>query len=139
MKVIIFGATGGIGKYALKHALNKGYDVTVYVRNSKKINIDRVLLGTYEDNIGSWKTMEKCGAEFEKVVIEEDTGLPIKRYWISLKKRYANRAKMRNGVETEEKIKNVDTKEFKGDVYFIYFKKVLNPFILENRIMYSRR
>ena len=37
MKVIIFGATGGIGKHAVKHALEKGYEVTAFVRNSTKI------------------------------------------------------------------------------------------------------
>ena len=37
MKVIIFGATGGIGKWAVKYALEKGYDVTVFVRNAKKV------------------------------------------------------------------------------------------------------
>ncbi|GJH40016.1 NmrA family transcriptional regulator [Capnocytophaga sp. HP1101] len=37
MKVVIFGATGGIGKWAVKHALAKGYEVTAYVRNPQKI------------------------------------------------------------------------------------------------------
>lgn len=36
-KVIVFGATGGIGKFAVKHALEKGYSVTVFVRNGKKV------------------------------------------------------------------------------------------------------
>lgn len=33
MNVIIFGASGGIGKWAVKHALAKGYNVTAYLRN----------------------------------------------------------------------------------------------------------
>ena len=36
----------------------------------------------YKGNIGSWKVMEKCGGKFENIVIEEETGLPVKRYWI---------------------------------------------------------
>ena len=48
-------------------------------------NIDKVLLGAYEGNIASWKVMLKCGAELENIVIEDETGLPIKRYWIVLK------------------------------------------------------
>ena len=35
-----------------------------------------------KDNIGSWKTMEKCNGKYENTVIEEETGLPVKRYWI---------------------------------------------------------
>ena len=37
MNVLIFGATGGIGKWAVKHAKEKGYQVTVYVRSAAKI------------------------------------------------------------------------------------------------------
>ena len=37
MNVIIFGATGGIGKWAVKYALQSGYHVTAYVRNPQKI------------------------------------------------------------------------------------------------------
>ncbi|MEE6712306.1 NAD(P)H-binding protein [Pediococcus acidilactici] len=38
MNILIFGATGGIGKYVVKHAKENGYQVTVYVRNAKKIS-----------------------------------------------------------------------------------------------------
>lgn len=54
------------------------------MQEAKKMNIDKVLLGAYVGNIGSWKVMEKCGGQFEKIVIEEETGLPIKRYWIEI-------------------------------------------------------
>lgn len=50
---------------------------------AKEKNIDKVLLGAYKGNIGSWKVMEKCGGKFENIVIEEETGLPVKRYWIN--------------------------------------------------------
>lgn len=50
---------------------------------AKKRNIDRVLLGAYTGNIGSWKVMEKCKGKLENIVIEEETGLPVKRYWIN--------------------------------------------------------
>ena len=38
MKIIIFGAGGGIGKHAVTHALNKGYEVTAYLRNPEKLS-----------------------------------------------------------------------------------------------------
>ena len=49
MKVIIFGATGGIGKWVLKHALDEGHEVTAFVRNPKKMTLQheklRIFLG----------------------------------------------------------------------------------------------
>lgn len=51
---------------------------------ARERGIDRVLLGAYVGNVASWKVMEKCGGELENVVIEEDTGLPVKRYWIDV-------------------------------------------------------
>ncbi|MFP2961134.1 NAD(P)H-binding protein [Myxococcus sp. 1LA] len=33
MKIAIFGATGGIGRFVVKHALNRGHEVRAYVRN----------------------------------------------------------------------------------------------------------
>ena len=53
-------------------------------QEAKKYNIDHVLLGAYTGNIGSWKVMEKCGGKFENIVIEDETGLPVKRYWIEI-------------------------------------------------------
>ena len=40
MRVLIFGANGGIGKWAVKHAKERGYEVTAYVRNASRI-VDR--------------------------------------------------------------------------------------------------
>lgn len=55
------------------------------MQEAKKMNIDKVLLGAYVGNIGSWKVIEKCGGQFEKIIIEDETGLPVKRYWINIK------------------------------------------------------
>ena len=37
MNVLIFGATGGIGRWAVEHAQRRGYHVTAYVRNASKM------------------------------------------------------------------------------------------------------
>lgn len=37
--VIIFGASGGIGKHAVRHALDENYNVTAYLRNPSKLDI----------------------------------------------------------------------------------------------------
>ncbi|MEG1002951.1 MAG: SDR family oxidoreductase [Clostridium sp.] len=44
MKIAVFGATGGIGKFIVKHALDQGYSVNAYVRNPERLkNIDNNL------------------------------------------------------------------------------------------------
>lgn len=37
MNITIFGAAGGIGRFAVKHAVEHGYKVTAYVRNPEKL------------------------------------------------------------------------------------------------------
>jgi len=39
MIVTIFGASGGIGKHAVRHALSEGYEVRAYLRNPSKLEI----------------------------------------------------------------------------------------------------
>lgn len=77
---------GSIGYGIRPTERNKGYATMLLkltLEEAKKINIDKVLVCAYEGNIPSWKVMEKCNGIYEKTVIEEDTGLPIKRYWIN--------------------------------------------------------
>ena len=37
MKIIVFGATGGVGQYVVKQALEKGFEVTAFVRTPSKM------------------------------------------------------------------------------------------------------
>lgn len=53
-------------------------------REAKRMKMEEVFLGAYEGNTGSWKVMEKRGAKSEGIVIEEESGLPVKRYRIDL-------------------------------------------------------
>ena len=55
------------------------------MQEAKKMNIDKVLLGAYVGNIGSWKVIEKSSGQFDKIIIARETGLPVKRYWINIK------------------------------------------------------
>ena len=76
---------GHIGYGIRPSERKKGYATKLLeltLKEAKEKNINKVLLGAYIGNIGSWKTMEKCGGKFEGITIEKDTGLPIKRYWI---------------------------------------------------------
>lgn len=39
MKIIVFGATGGVGRYVVKQALEKGMEVTAFVRTPSKLDM----------------------------------------------------------------------------------------------------
>lgn len=123
---------GHIGYGIRPSERRKGYATELLkltLEEADKIGIKRVLLGAYSGNVGSWKVMEKCGGELENIVIEQETGLPIKRYWISLKKRFAN--SVRNS-DVDAKMKAINNKDFVGDVYLNNFKQIKNPFVLDN-------
>ena len=57
MNVIIFGASGGIGKWAVKHALANGYHVTAYVRNPQKMTTQDDNLTVVKGEISDYETM----------------------------------------------------------------------------------
>lgn len=57
MNVIIFGASGGIGKWAVKHALEKGYNVTAYVRNPQKLTMQDEKLRVIKGQISDYDAM----------------------------------------------------------------------------------
>ena len=40
MKIIVFGATGGVGQHVVKQALDKGFEVTAFVRTPSKIELE---------------------------------------------------------------------------------------------------
>ena len=77
--------------------------------------------------------MEKCGGKLENIVIEDETGLPVKRYWISLKKRFVtNPNNMEIVKDGNLKIRNFNNEDFKGDIALIRFNKMNKPYIIEN-------
>lgn len=78
---------GHIGYGIRPSERRKGYGTLILrlsLEKAKELNLNKVFLGAYLGNVGSWKIMEKLYAKFEKIVYEEGTGLPIKRYWIDL-------------------------------------------------------
>lgn len=78
---------GHIGYGIRPSERRKGYATELLkltLEKAKEHNLDKVYLGAYTGNVGSWKTMEKLNAKFEEIVIEEETGLPIKKYSITI-------------------------------------------------------
>lgn len=79
---------GHIGYGIRPSARRKGYAVLALqtmLLEAQKLGIHEVLLGAYSSNIGSWKTMERCGAQFLRCILEDenDPSSEIRQYVIS--------------------------------------------------------
>ena len=126
---------GHIGYGIRPSERRKGYATKLLeltLQEAKNKNINRVLLGTYTENIGSWKVIEECGGRLENIVVEKETGLPVKRYWISLKKRYAIRYISNKDVQIDLKVISVQDDFFTGDIYFYKFYDVKEKTFISN-------
>ena len=80
MKVVIFGANGGIGTWAVKCAKEKGYEVTAYVRNASKVNDSdvRVVEGSISDPVSVEAALQGQDAVIWCV------GIPMKRRYATM-------------------------------------------------------
>lgn len=78
MKIAIFGAAGGIGKFAVKHALEKGYEVNAYIRNPAKLTISHKDLNIYKGEINDFDRVKEAITGCDAVVW--CVGIPMKKY-----------------------------------------------------------
>lgn len=78
---------GHIGYGVRPSERRKGYAtqmLRMMLEEAKGKKIYKVLVGAYESNIGSCKTIEKCGGQFENSVCLENEKEAIRRYWFDL-------------------------------------------------------
>lgn len=78
MKVIIFGASGGIGKFAVQHALEKGYEVKAFLRNPSKLTIKHKNLTIVQGEINNYNDIKN--AIFDCNAVIWCVGIPMKKY-----------------------------------------------------------
>jgi putative NADH-flavin reductase len=68
MKIIIFGASGGTGVEIVRQALEAGYQVTAFVRNPAKLDIEHANLVVFQGDVTDAAAVEKVVAGQEAVV-----------------------------------------------------------------------
>lgn len=77
---------GHIGYVVVPEFRRRGYATTMLrlalrIAN-EKLGIGRVLVTCDNDNIGSIRTIEKCGGVLESIITGSDLKIPKRRYWI---------------------------------------------------------
>ena len=126
---------GHIGDGVRPSERQKGYAtemIKLALEECEKLGIRRVLMTCYKENIGSRKSIQNNGGILENEIIDED-GKTIQRYWISLKKKFATSVtKYENVLEVAQSIKSINNEDFVGDIFLNHFKKISEPFILDN-------
>ena len=78
MKVIVFGASGGIGKFAVQHALKKGYKVKAFLRNPSKLTIKNKNLTVIKGEINDYNAIKEALCDCDAVIW--CVGIPMKKY-----------------------------------------------------------
>ena len=68
MKVIIFGATGSVGKELVKQALDKGNTVTAFVRTPSKLKLTHPNLNLVQGDVMNYAAVEKAVREQDAVL-----------------------------------------------------------------------
>ena len=69
MKIAVFGATGGIGKFVVKHCLEKGYEVNAYVRNPDKVKIESENLNIFVGEVSDYNKIKDVIYGCDAVII----------------------------------------------------------------------
>ena len=53
--------------------------LSFWLIEAKKLGIDKVMISAYEENITSWKTIERCGWVLDRIIMKEGKLLKIYR------------------------------------------------------------
>lgn len=77
MHVLIFGGTGGIGQYAVRHALQNGHQVTAYVRRPEKMQTSGAGLTVIQGELTEEEKIAEAVSGKDAVIW--CVGIPMKR------------------------------------------------------------
>lgn len=76
MKIVVFGASGGIGKFVVKHALKEGYKVNAYVRNPSKLDVTHDNLNIIQGQLNEYDKIKRAIEGCDTVI--SALGVPMK-------------------------------------------------------------
>lgn len=130
-KLLLYG--GHIGDSVRPSERRKGYateQIRLALIKCKELGIRNVLMDCNKTNVASRKSIINNGGVLENEVYVNNE--LIQRFWISLKKRFADRKVGGKSNNTIFETKSIESKDFTGDVCYYCFKDVTKKMYIPN-------
>lgn len=116
---------GHIGDSVRPSERNKGYStkmISLALNEARKLGIGNVLIVCYKENTASAKTIIKNGGILENEINDESN--IYQRYWITLKKKYADARNKDDILKRSFKNIRIDKDNFHGNISLLTIKEV---------------
>jgi len=99
MKVIVFGATGSVGRLAVKRLLEQGYRVTAFSRHAENLDIEHAVLSKVSGDAMNFDDVSAALAGHDAVVVTLGAGASLRSRVRSQGTRHVIQAMQRHGVK----------------------------------------
>lgn len=129
MKVIVFGATGSIGKLAVMRMLQQGHQVSAFSRNPEKLGIDDASLTLLSGDAADPRAVSDAVAGHDAVVITIGAGLSRSSKIRSESTLNVIRAMQANGVRRLICQSTLGANDSRGNLNF-YWKRIMFGLLL---------
>jgi putative NADH-flavin reductase len=129
MKLVIFGATGTVGRQVVEQALEQGHTVTAFARNLAKLDIQHPQLGFAQGDVMDASAVEQVIRGQDAVVCVLGAGKQLKSTIRSEGTRQIIQAMEKVGMRRLICLSTLGTGDSWGNLDF-YWKYVMFGFIL---------
>jgi len=130
MKLIVFGATGTIGKHVVEQGLEAGFEVTAFVRDSSKLALDDKKLNVVAGDVFDAQAVEKAINGHDAVSIVLGSGKSRKSVVRSVGTRNVVAAMKKNGVDRLVCQTTLGAGDSRGNLNF-FWKRVMFGWFLK--------
>ncbi|NEP14630.1 MAG: SDR family oxidoreductase [Symploca sp. SIO2C1] len=131
MKLLIFGATGGVGRQVVEQALEQGHTVTAFVRNPAKLDIQHPNLNFVQGDVLDFPSVEHVVQRQDAVVCTLGSGQKLTGTVRSQGTRHIVQAMQKSGIQRFICQTTMGVGDSWGSLNF-YWKYIMFGLILRN-------
>src|SRR5688572_14347800 len=85
MKILVFGASGATGHNLVSQALEKGYHVSAFVRDTSKLKVNSKNLNIFQGDVSNYQQVEDAVKDQNAVISALGASTPFKRNFTLIK------------------------------------------------------